>query len=54
MLNILETAWKSEVENRNEYTITGVSIELRVSQSDNKIPTKKSHKNVKTITDLLL
>ena len=36
MLNILETAWKSEVENRNEYTITGVSIELRVSQSGNK------------------
>jgi len=54
MLNILETAWKSEVENRNEYTITRVSIELRVSQSGNKSSTKKPYKNVKTMTDLLV
>jgi hypothetical protein len=54
MLNILETAWTSEVVNRNEYTITSVSIELRVSQSGNKSSARKPFKKCKTIIDLLL
>ena len=54
MLNILETAWKSEIENRNEYTITSVSIELRVSQSENKGAARKPNKNVKKISWLII
>jgi hypothetical protein len=52
MLNIFKTAWTSE--NRNEYTITSVSIELQVPQSGDKSSARKPYKNVKTLTHLLL